>query len=44
MIIRKAGMEDTSLLLRLRMDYLREDKGYMAPEVEVEIQKGPGVP
>lgn len=37
MTIRKAGMDDIPLLLRLRMDYLKEDKGDMAPEVEAEI-------
>lgn len=39
MTIRKAGADEIPLLLRLRLDYLREDKGEMTPDQEAAIKQ-----
>lgn len=37
MQIRKATVQDTDLLIRLRLDYLREDQGELSPEEQALI-------
>ncbi len=39
MTIRKATVEDIDLLIRLRLDYLAEDKGFLAQAEKTAIEK-----